>query len=135
MTISLLNQYKTFVDGVTSPASKSTEHLLDRIEDLEDQGAKPERLLTAAIGLSDEAGEFAGIVKKIVFHGKEYNEDNVEHMKRELGDVLWYWMQGCLALEVDPAEVILDNIKKLESRYPAGYFSVEYSENRKKGDI
>jgi NTP pyrophosphatase (non-canonical NTP hydrolase) len=135
MTQTLLDQYKTFVDGVTSPASKYHTILEDRIEDLAGQGADVSRLLTAAIGLNDEAGEFAGIVKKIVFHGKEYTPENVEHLKKELGDVLWYWMQGCIALGVDPQEVILTNIKKLESRYPGGSFSVEMSENRKPGDL
>jgi NTP pyrophosphatase (non-canonical NTP hydrolase) len=131
----LLEQYAVFVDGVTSPASKSVSVLSDRLQVLEDANADPARLLTAAIGMGDEAGEFAGLVKKIVFHGKEYSEDNATHLKKELGDVMWYWMQACIALGVDPNEVIVENIRKLESRYPGGKFSVEMAENRKAGDI
>ena len=55
-------------------------------------------------------------------------------MKRELGDVLWYWIQGCIALGYTPEEVMQENIKKLEKRYPNG-FEVARSENREVGDI
>ena len=93
------------------------------------------RLLTAAFGLGAEAGEFTEIVKKIVLQGKPLDKDNIFHMQRELGDVIWYWMQGCMALNIDPNEVIQMNIDKLKSRYPGGNFFAHYSENRKEGDI
>ena len=130
-----LNRYKQFVDGVTSTTSKDLQHFLDRVQELEDQGANVPRLLTAAVGLAGESGEFDELVKKIVFHGKPYSAENITHLKKELGDVIWYWTQACLALEVDPNEIISDNVAKLESRYPGGKFEVHYSENRKDGDI
>jgi len=131
----LLTNYKKFVDGVTSPVSKDYELMKERFDALQAAGANMPRLLTAGIGLASEGGEFNEIVKKIAFHGKEYNEDNIFHMKRELGDVIWYWMQACLALDLDPNEIIEENVKKLEARYPGGSFSVWHSENRKDGDI
>ncbi len=135
MDRTILSNYKDFVDGVTSITSKDPEVLATRLNELKDVGAKMPRLLTAGIGLASESGEFNEIVKKITFHGKEYNEANIFHMKRELGDIIWYWMQACLALDLDPNEVIEENVKKLESRYPGGKFSVWHSENRKVGDI
>ena len=92
-------------------------------------------LLTAAIGMAAEGGEFAEIPKKMFFQGKPLNEENVFHMKRELGDIIWYWINACRALNLDPNEVISENVKKLESRYPGGSFDVHYSENRKEGDL
>jgi len=55
-------------------------------------------------------------------------------MKRELGDVIFYWINACRALGIDPNEVIEENVNKLSKRYPNG-FSVERSEKREKGDI
>lgn len=130
-----LDRYKQFVDGVTSDDSKYTETWLVRVMQLQQEGCDVSRLLTAAIGLADEAGEFAGLVKKIMFHGKPYDEANTDHLKSELGDVLWYWMQGCMALGVDPLDVMRKNVAKLESRYPGGKFSIDRSENRADGDI
>jgi NTP pyrophosphatase (non-canonical NTP hydrolase) len=92
-------------------------------------------LLTAAIGLSSEGGEFSEIVKKMAFQGKPYNEDTRFHMKRELGDIIWYWINACRALGYDPNEVIAENVTKLEARYPGGTFDPFYSENRKEGDL
>lgn len=135
MEKTILSNYKTFVDGVTSNVSKDPLLLQERLADLLAKGADMPRLLTAGIGLSSETGEFNEIVKKITFHGKEYDEANIFHMKRELGDIIWYWMQACLALNFDPNEVIAENVSKLESRYPGGKFSVWHSENRKDGDI
>lgn len=130
-----LKNYGEFVDGVTSNESKSTAAFMGRIAELESAGADPARLLTAQAGLGAEAGEFGEVVKKIVFQGKPYNEDNIFHMKRELGDVLWYWMQGCIALNLDPVEVIEENIRKLESRFPSKEFNVWHSENRDANDL
>ena len=92
-------------------------------------------LLTGAIGLSSEGGEFSEIVKKCIFQGKPLNDDTIFHMKRELGDIMWYWISACRALNLDPNEVIAENVKKLESRYPGGQFDVFYSENRQEGDL
>lgn len=130
-----LEQYLTFVNGVTSDASRDTVAMVARIAELDDAGCDVARLMTAAIGMADEAGEFAGLTKKIMFHGKAYDGDNREHLIKELGDVMWYWAQACIALDVDPLEVIELNVKKLESRYPGGAFSIARSEARADGDI
>ena len=128
------DKYTEFVDAVTSDSSKDFVSLADRLGDLDRQGANIERLTTAAIGIAAEGGEFAEIVKKMVFQGKPWNEDNREHLIIELGDVMWYVAQACMALDVPFDDVIRGNVKKLEKRYPGGSFSVEKSEVRAKGD-
>jgi len=127
-------RYEEFVDAVTSDSSKDFVALADRMGELDRQGANIERLLTAAVGISAEGGEFTEIVKKMVFQGKPWNEDNREHLIIELGDVLWYVAQACMALEIDFDDVIKGNIKKLEKRYPGGSFNIGQSENRSAGD-
>ena len=127
-------KYEHFVDAVTSDSSKDFVALADRMGELDRQGANIERLLTAAVGISAEGGEFTEIVKKMVFQGKPWNEDNREHLIIELGDVLWYVAQACMALEIDFDDVIKGNIKKLEKRYPGGSFNIGQSENRAAGD-
>lgn len=132
-----LNKYQSFVEAVTSDASNTHTHFADRINQLATQ---PENvniplLLTAAIGLAAEGGEFCEIPKKIVFQGKPLNEESIFHMKRELGDVMWYWVNACRALNLDPNDVIAENVRKLEARYPGGSFDPFYSENRKDGDL
>ena len=133
MTIDF-NKYTEFVDAVTSDSSKDFVSLADRLGDLDRQGANIERLLTAAVGISAAGGEFTEIVKKMVFQGKPWNEDNREHLIIELGDVLWYVAQACMALDVPFDDVVRGNVKKLEKRYPGGSFSVEKSEVRAVGD-
>lgn len=130
-----LNKYAKFVDGVTSKSSTDLETFIARVRELDAAGMDVPRALTAGIGLASEGGEFDEIIKKIVFHGKEYNQDNIFHMKRELGDVIWYWANACIALGLDPNDVIAENVVKLEARYPGGIFSVWHSENRRDGDI
>ncbi|AHB81009.1 MazG-like pyrophosphatase [Synechococcus phage S-MbCM100] len=128
-------KYAQFVDAVTSQQSKDHEAFLYRIQELEGVGFPAERLLTAAVGMSAEAGEFTEIVKKIVFQGKPVNDENLFHMKRELGDIMWYVMQACMGLGTDLDEIIEMNIDKLKARYPGGEFDAHYSENRKDGDL
>ena len=131
-----LNRYADFVAGVTSPASSNHADLLRRINLLEiEDDANVPRLLTAALGLTAEAGEFTEVVKKIILQGKPYNEDNVFHMKRELGDICWYIAQACMALDTTFDEIIEMNVEKLKARYPGGEFDVHKSENRKVGDL
>lgn len=130
-----LNKYKQFVEAVTSKESNNYDYLHRRIEEMREQGVNPSLLMTAGIGLASEGGEFNEIVKKMFFQGKPVNEENIFHMKRELGDIIWYWINGCRALGLDPNEVIAENVKKLESRYPGGHFDAFYSENRKEGDL
>ena len=132
-----LNKYQKFVEAVTSNESNNYDHLHKRILELAngEPVINPSLLLTAGIGLASEGGEFNEIVKKMFFQGKPLNEENVFHMKRELGDIIWYWVNACRALNLDPNEVIAENVKKLESRYPGGSFDVHQSENRKAGDL
>ena len=131
-----LNKYQDFVRAVTSKESNYPDELVDRIEDLNTNSTiNPALLLTAAMGLAAEGGEFVEIPKKIIFQGKPVNEENIFHMKRELGDIMWYWINACRALNLDPNDVIAENIRKLESRYPGGSFDAYYSENRKTGDL
>ena len=133
MTIDF-DKYTDFVDAVTSDSSKNFVDLADRLGELDRQGANIERLTTAGVGLAAESGEFLEIVKKMVFQGKPWTDDNRDHLIIELGDVMWYVAQACMALEVSFDDVIRGNVKKLEKRYPGGSFSVEKSEIRKKGD-
>ena len=144
-----LNKYKDFVEAVTSQSSNDLTTFMDTLDRL-DSNSEVELsdgltkhgpdvniplLLTACLGLAAESGEFIEIPKKIFFQGKALTEENVYHMKRELGDVIWYWMNACRALNLDPNEVIDENVKKLESRYPGGSFDAYHSENRKEGDL
>ena len=128
------DRYSHFVDAVTSDSSKDFVALADRLVELDREGANIERLTTAGVGLAAESGEFLEIVKKMVFQGKPWNNDNREHLIIELGDVMWYVAQACMALDVPFDDVIRGNVKKLEKRYPGGSFSIEKSEVRAKGD-
>ena len=129
-------KYLDFVAGVTSKPSSDLPTLLSRITDLDVEcDADVPRLLTAALGLTAESGEFTEVVKKMILQGKPYNEDNIFHMKRELGDICWYLAQACMALDTTFDEIIEMNVEKLESRYPGGSFDVHHSENRVEGDL
>ena len=128
-------KYVEFVDAVTSQESKDGEAFTARIADLYASDFPTERLLTAAVGMSAEAGEFTEVIKKMIFQGKPVNEENLFHLKRELGDVMWYVAQACMGLDISLDEVIEMNVDKLKSRYPGGEFDVHYSENRKEGDV
>ena len=128
-------KYLDFVAGVTSMPSQDSAILQARIDELVANGADIPHLLTAALGLSAEAGEFTEVVKKIILQGKPYNEENVFHMKRELGDVCWYIAQACMALDTTFDEIIEMNVDKLKARYPGGEFDVHKSENRREGDL
>ncbi len=127
-------RYEQFVAAVTSNCSTNFVDFADRIGELDREGANIERLLTSGVGINAEGGEFLEIIKKMVFQGKPWNEDNREHLIIELGDIMWYVAQACMALEVSFDDVIATNVKKLEKRYPDGSFDVYFSENRKKGD-
>lgn len=142
-----LNRYQEFVAQVTSRPSNDLTTFMDTCDRLDanyemfdgEMRHGPDinvpLLLTAALGMAAECGEFCEIPKKIFFQGKALNEEAVFHMKRELGDVMWYWINACRALNLDPNDVIAENVRKLESRYPGGSFDPYYSENRKQGDL
>ena len=133
MTIKF-ERYEEFVSAVTSEASTNFVDFADRIGDLDRQGANIERLLTAGVGINAEGGEFLEIIKKMVFQGKPWNEDNREHLIIELGDVMWYVAQATMALDISFDEVIETNVNKLKKRYPGGEFNVRNSEVRDPGD-
>ena len=128
-------KYADFVDGVTSHPSKDYQCFIESISSLNGKGANIERLLTAAVGISAEGGEFMEIVKKMLFQGKPWTEDNKRHLIIELGDVMWYVMQACAALDVSLDDVVAGNVDKLKKRYPGGEFDVYHSENRREGDL
>ena len=128
-------KYKEFVNEVTSLQSKEHEAFVYRVQELEGEGFPTERLLTAAVGMCAEAGEFTEVIKKTVFQGKPVTEENLFHLKRELGDIMWYVMQACMGLDTTLDEIIEMNVEKLMARYPGGQFDVHYSENRKEGDL
>ena len=143
MTIDL-NRYSEFVGAVTSEPSKDLTTFMNRLDELDgnyigDGKHGPDinvpLLLTGALGLAAETGEFCEIPKKMFFQGKPLNEENLFHMKRELGDIMWYWINACRALNLDPNDVIAENVNKLKARYPGGEFDAHYSENRQQGDI
>ena len=127
-------KYTEFVNAVTSDESKDYSAFDKRTYDLT-KDIPVERLLTAALGLCAEGGEFTEVVKKMVFQGKPVNDENIFHMKRELGDICWYLAQACMALDTTFDEVIEMNVEKLKARYPGGEFDVHFSENRKEGDL
>ena len=129
-------KYVQFVEGVTSNESLHYASLISRMNNLElEDDCNVPQLLTAALGLTAESGEFTEVVKKIILQGKPYNEDNVFHMKRELGDICGYIAQACMALDTSFDEIIEMNVDKLKARYPGGEFDVSKSENRAEGDL
>jgi NTP pyrophosphatase (non-canonical NTP hydrolase) len=132
-----LEKYASFVMAVTSKESREVEAFIDRLREIHFNSTtlNGSLLLTAIIGMTSEAGEAQEIVKKILFQGKPYTEETRQHLKKELGDVIWYWINACNALDLDPNEVVAENVAKLEARYPGGKFNAYYSENRKEGDI
>lgn len=129
-----LNKYQEFVEEVTSDESNNVVKMNQRMIALS-ENCNPSLLLTGAVGISAEGGEFMEIVKKCIFQGKPMDEDTQFHAKRELGDIMWYWINSCRALNLDPNEVIAENVRKLEKRYPGGSFDAYYSENRQDGDL
>jgi len=148
MTIDL-NRYTQFVAAVTSKESSDLTTFMDRLDQLDANyevhaplgismhgpSINVPLMITSGIGLSSECGEYNEIIKKMLFQGKPLTEENVFHMKRELGDIMWYWINACRALEFDPNDVIEENVRKLEARYPGGKFDAHHSENRKQGDL
>lgn len=144
MTVDL-QRYREFVQAVTSQPSNDLTTFMSRLDELDGNWDNQSQthgpdinvplLLTAALGLAAETGEFCEIPKKIYFQGKPLSVENVFHMKRELGDIMWYWINACRALDLDPNEVIQENVNKLKARYPGGEFNVQHSENRRQGDL
>jgi len=131
-----LNSYMRFVESVTSEQSNNVDSFLETVDKLATTSTvNMPLLITAAIGLAAEGGEFCEIPKKIFFQEKPLNTDTIFHMKRELGDIMWYWVNACRALGLDPNDVVEENVRKLKARYPGGEFDSWFSENRKAGDL
>lgn len=140
-----LNAYSEFVQAVTSEASRDLTTFMNRLDRLDGNydfvnhqhgpDVNVPLMLTGVMGLCSETGELMEIVKKITFQGKPLTEENHFHMKRELGDIIWYWINMCRALHLDPNDVIAENVTKLKARYPGGEFNVFQSENRQQGDL
>jgi len=131
-----LNKYAEFVEAITSPASNDLPSFINSVHRVAvNSDVNVPLLLTGAMGMCGEAGEFSEIIKKVVFHGKELTQEVHDHLVKELGDVIWYWTNTCRALGVSQEEVIVRNMEKLMPRYPGGVFSIDASENRKEGDI
>ena len=128
------SKYEEFVSQVTSEPSTNFVDFADRIGELDREGANIERLLTSGVGINAEGGEFLEIIKKMVFQGKPWNEDNREHLIIELGDIMWYVAQATQALDISMEDVLNTNIRKLSKRYPDGTFDTYFSENRKAND-
>ena len=128
------SKYEEFVSQVTSEPSTNFVDFADRIGELDREGANIERLLTAGVGINAEGGEFLEIIKKMVFQGKPWNEDNREHLIIELGDIMWYVAQATQSLGISMEEVLDTNIRKLSKRYPKGTFDAYMSENRAAND-
>ena len=135
MSQNLLEEYTIFVDKVTSESSKSTKKMKERIDFINSSGVEVSRLLTAGIGLSGEVGEFNEIIKKTIFQSKSFDSETHEHIKRELGDIMWYVAQACLALKVDLVDVINTNKEKLSKRFPQKRFNERDDANRDSGDV
>ena len=135
MSQNFLQEYMDFVDKVTSEASKSSDKMSERIDYLNSKNVEVSRLFTAGIGLSGEVGEFNEIIKKIMFQAKTFDSATHEHMKKELGDIMWYVTQACLALKIDLSDVIIANKEKLSKRFPETKFSINNNENRNLGDV
>jgi NTP pyrophosphatase (non-canonical NTP hydrolase) len=130
-----LKKYRKFVDAVTSDESKDFIAFSDRVVSLDEKGANIERLLTGAVGINSEGGELLEVVKKLLFQGKEFNQETKTHLLKELGDTLFYIMEVCISLDTTIEEVMNINFQKLSSRYPEGKFDIYYSQHREDGDI
>jgi|TARA_R110000850_G_scaffold118412_2_gene235456 NTP pyrophosphatase (non-canonical NTP hydrolase) len=130
-----LSLYDHFVASVTSETSTNLDAWVNRLHDLQNAGINPALLMTGATGLAGESGEFSELVKKLNWHGKDLTPEVHKHMEKELGDIIFYWMMSCQSLDLDPNDVIKQNVAKLEARYPEGSFSVDRAENRADGDV
>ena len=106
---------------------KSDDRLCQRIV----MAPKTGDLLNGCLGLAGESGELLDLVKKWCFHDKSVD---IDHAKKELGDVMWYVAMICHAMRWDLDEIMRLNIDKLKARYPEG-FDTEKSNHRATGDV
>ena len=122
-----------FLDGRTPPpAEASLVRTFARYRDLVDRTDSPDGrfpLEYHAGCLCEEAGEFFGKVKKVVYHGHLRDEAMLAKMREELGDVMWYLDRCAERIGTTLEQVAAENAQKLERRYPGG-FSKSASQNR-----
>ena len=129
------NKYIEFVRQTTSPASSDFNKLIERMQELDEEGVKLTHLLTFALGASAEMGEAVEVIKKCLLQGKPFTDDAKVHLLKECSDCFWYFAQLCIAMDTSFEEIMQINYEKLSARYPEGTFSVHRSENREEGDI
>ncbi len=77
-----------------------------------------EKLTLAALGLTGESGEVADHMKKYLFQDHAID---AAHIAKELGDILWYLVLACDAIDSSLEDVMLMNVEKLRKRYPNGF--------------
>jgi NTP pyrophosphatase (non-canonical NTP hydrolase) len=118
--------------------SESSQSVFDRFEAHVKGFAKSEILnaqelkANFALGLAGESGEVADLLKKDLFHGKPAD---LEKLKLELGDVLWYLIAICQKYEILPSDVMESNIEKLQPRHNGTAFNRARSEFGKEEEI
>ena len=117
---------------------KSTDRLLNKIDDLKigNRGEDTPEIelggvLNAALGLSGEVEELNDMLKKWIFHEKQLD---VEHLKREIGDIYWYLALMCDSFGFNLDEIMQINVDKLKVRYPEG-FDTYRANHRQAGDV
>ena len=128
-----MDNYTHFVKSVTGGAYEDLDLFIKRLTELNND-ANMSLLVGSGLGLSGETGEFNDIIKKVVLQGKPLDDETRVKLGRELGDIIWYWVNSCRALGFDPDVIISENVQKLEKRYPNRKFRVSDSENRKESD-
>ena len=107
---------------------KATQRIADKIViDGVDIGG----IFNACLGLSGEVGEFNDMVKKWVFHE---NELDINHAKKEAGDICWYLAMLCESFSWNLEEIMKMNVDKLKARYPEG-FDIDWANHREEGDV
>lgn len=126
-------QGKEYVElAMRTNDGRATERILRAIEKAsKESGIDVGGVLNACLGLSGEAGETLDMVKKWVFHEKELD---IDHLKKEIGDVMWYVAMICHSFNFDLDEILQMNVDKLKARYPEG-FDIERANHRVAGDI
>ena len=111
---------------------KSTDRLRFFCDAINNHGAKDiGDVVNACLGLAGETGETVDIIKKWIFHDSDMDYD---HLKKEIGDVMWYVALLCESFGFDLDDILKTNVEKLKMRYPEG-FDTERSNNRLDGDV
>ncbi len=78
---------------------------------------KEREIATWGLGITGEAGDVASCIKKTL----EHDNNQIEGIKENLGDALWYAAMICNFFNWDMEEVLEKNVEKLKKRYPDGF--------------